>query len=46
MNPARSSARGYRSAAAEAHGRNKEKNRTENSTEATVIHTSSLEATT
>ena len=42
-NPARSPASGNRSVAAVAHGRYSEKNRTENSTAASVIHTSSLE---
>ena len=42
-NPARSPASGNRSVAAVAHGRYSEKNRTENSTAANVIHTSSRE---
>jgi hypothetical protein len=42
-NPARSSASGNRSVAAVAHGRYSEKNRTENSTAASVIHTSRRE---
>ena len=42
-NPARSPASGNRSVAAAAHGRYREKNRTENSTAASVIHTSRRE---
>src|SRR4029453_114712 len=43
QNPARSPASGNRSVAAAAHGRYREKNRTENSTAASVIHTSRRE---